>query len=74
MSNCKNTCEFCFKFRVKSDNFGICDNPKNQTKAMSIGLIQKMTGCDEDIAFEINESVRFPKDFGCIFFEPYPKE
>ncbi len=71
---CKKTCEHCFQFRIKSDNYGVCDSPKNTTKTMSVGIIQKLTGCEAEIAQEINDTLRFHKNFGCIHFEPYPKK
>ena len=69
MKNCDN----CDHFRIKSDNYGICDNLKNDTKVMSVNLIQHMAKCEKDIAEEINDSIRYHKNFGCIHFEERKK-
>jgi len=71
---CQKTCEHCYDFRIKSDEFGICDSENNATKTMPVDFIKHLTGCDEEIAMEINESIRFHKEFGCIHFKPYPKK
>lgn len=68
-----NICDNCKHFRHKSDNFGICDNLKNDTRVMSENLIKHLTGCDEQIAFEIHESIRYNVNFGCIHFEERKK-
>ncbi len=65
----KKICDNCEFFRIKSDNYGICDNLENTTKVLSVNLIQHFTGCDEYTAREINESIRYHKNFGCILFK-----
>lgn len=72
MAKEKKICDNCWQFRIKSDNYVICDSKKNLTKVMTVPIIQRLTGCEKDIAEEINESVRYHKNFGCIHFESWP--
>ena len=65
----ENSCDNCYHFRHKSDNFGICDNLKNDTRVMSENLIMRLTNCDKEVAFEIHESIRYNKNFCCKYYE-----
>lgn len=64
-----NRCDSCRWFRIKSDDYGVCDNLKNDTKVMSINLIMHLTSCNKEIAEHINHYLMFNRSFGCIYHE-----
>ena len=70
---CENTCGRCTFWRHKStangQSFGICDNPKNDTNVLSIGLIMHITECDKETAEFIHNSIKYNENFGCIHFK-----
>jgi len=50
----------------------VCDNPKNEIK-IGISLIGAYVTDEtmrEELAGYIEDGIRYPEDFGCIFFEP----
>jgi hypothetical protein len=73
LENAKPRCGNCLHWRHKSsDNkgsgWGICDNPKNKVYIAAGSLVAK-TVADPDMAAMILDSIRYPENFGCIFFE-----
>lgn len=72
-----NICVNCRHWRDKawtSKGWGICDNPKNEVKAGPLSMIRYYLKDDpkaaEELAREVENGIRYPEDFGCIFFEP----
>lgn len=65
---CRNCKHFRHKVRTSKD-WGICENDKNQVKLAASALVTKFVS-DAWAATEILEGIRYPEDFGCIFFEP----
>lgn len=70
-------CLNCRHWRHKaqtSKGWGICDNPQNQVKAGPLAMIRYYLKNDpkaaEELANEVEQGIRYPEDFGCIFFEP----
>lgn len=66
-----NTCLNCRYWRDKAwtnKGWGSCDNEYNEVKiAASPLLAGKM---DDELIQMVLSSIRYPEDFGCIFFEP----
>lgn len=70
------TCLNCRHWRDKSwtsKGWGICDNPANEVKAGPLAMIRYYLKDDpkaaEELAREVENGIRYPEDFGCIFFE-----
>ncbi len=69
------TCLNCLHWRDKAwvnKGWGICDNLKNEVKigtAMISAYVSDETMREELRAY-IEDGIRYPEDFGCIFFEP----
>lgn len=67
-----NTCDKCRHWRDKAwdgDNgIGICDNPKVKIEVNCKGFLE-LLNIDPRDQKQILHSIRFPNDFGCIFFE-----
>lgn len=67
-----NTCANCKHFRqtvhTKKD-WGKCENEKNEVKMAASALVHKYVE-DDWAKDEILDGIRYPADFGCIFFEP----
>lgn len=71
-----NVCLNCRHFRDKSYTdkvWGVCDNPKNKLKVVGLSLIpayvHDVQGQNE-LRNQLEDGIRYPEDFGCIFFEP----
>jgi len=76
------TCLNCKHWRDKSwtdKGWGICDNSKNETKISLRGMITnylrdhpapEKDQIIEELVSEVENGIRYPEDFGCIFFEP----
>lgn len=65
-------CKNCKWWRTKSDTRGKCDSPDNKVRCMSSKALYPMLVDSQDIAYAIEDSVTYPEDFGCIFFEKAP--
>ena len=75
------TCGNCGHWRDKAwtnKGWGICDNPKNETKISLRGMITtymrdlpnpEKDQMIEEVVNEVENGIRYPEDFGCIFFE-----
>ncbi|MEH0153753.1 ASCH/PUA domain-containing protein [Limibacter armeniacum] len=61
-------CESCSHFRIKTDDYGLCENPKNKVKMMSLPLLERLVRSPEK-AKEIQASLMFPADFSCKHYE-----
>lgn len=73
-----NICKNCQWWREKaftSKGWGICDNPKNEVKAGPLSMIRYYLKDDptaaEELARHVEDGIRYPEDFGCIFFEAW---
>lgn len=71
------TCANCKHWRDKAwtdKGWGICDNPENEVKAGPVAMIRYYMKNDpkaaEELVLEVENGIRYPEDFGCIFFEP----
>lgn len=68
-------CLNCHHWRAKAwtaKGWGICDNPKNEVKTGVRALLSQYvsdTAAREELGDEIENGIRYPQDFGCIFFE-----
>jgi hypothetical protein len=66
-------CSQCKHWRDKSwigeRGWGVCDNPKNEVK-VAAGAILKTQGVEPWAQEEVLQGIRYPDNFGCIFFEP----
>lgn len=69
------TCGNCGHWRCKTKGWGICDNTKNKVKAGPLGMIRYYLKDDptaaEELARHVEDGIRYPEDFGCIFFEAW---
>lgn len=75
-------CLNCRHWRDKAwvdKGWGICDNPKNETKISLRGMITnymrnlpdpEKDQMIEELVAEVEDGIRYPEDFGCTFFEP----
>lgn len=75
-------CRNCCHWRDKAwtdKGWGICDNPKNETKISLRGMVTnymrnlpepEKDQMIEELVREIEDGIRYPEDFGYIFFEP----
>lgn len=73
-------CINCRHWREKAladKGWGICDNPKNEVKAGPLSMIRSYGKHNnmpeqeiEELVTEVENGIRYPEDFGCIFFEP----
>jgi hypothetical protein len=67
-------CRNCAHWRDKAwtnKGWGVCDNPQNEVKVSASAIVEQMIPAEEDWAKrEILDSIRYPEDFGCIFFAP----
>ena len=76
-------CQTCKFWRIKGENgdekddaykaIGICDNKNNKVHGMSEGALKRFV-VDERDAIHIENSIRYPHDFGCIFHEKMDEE
>lgn len=68
-------CRNCHHWRDKAwsgdQGVGVCDNPNVDVRPRCKAILASQ-GVEEWAADEILQSVRFPSDFGCRFFEPIP--
>lgn len=68
-------CLNCRHWRDKAwtdKGWGICDNPKNEVNVRT-GMISAYVSdlkMRQELAIFVGNSIRYPEDFGCIFFEP----
>jgi len=69
-------CLNCRHWRDKAwtdKGWGICDNPKNEVEVGPIAMIRYYLKDDpkaaEELANHVEDGIRYPEDFGCIFFE-----
>lgn len=74
-------CLNCRYWRDKAwgdKGWGICDNPKNETKISLRGMVTnymrnlpdpEKDQMIEELVAEVEDGIRYPEDFGCIFFE-----
>lgn len=76
-----NTCANCKHWRDKAwtnKGWGICDNPKNEVKAGPLAMIRYYLKDDpkaaEELAAHVEDGIRYPEDFGCIFYEAIDKK
>lgn len=75
MESYNKVCLNCRHWRDKAwvdKGWGICDNPKNEVRVFAGSLLNLIAPSPDDewARQEIIESIRYPEDFGCIFFEP----
>lgn len=79
--NVSGKCLDCRHWRDKAwtdKGWGICDNPKNESKVSLRGMITnymrnlpdpEKDQMIEELVAEVEDGIRYPEDFGCIFFE-----
>lgn len=76
----KNICGNCRHFNpmaTTSKTWGKCENEKNETYVIGLGVIKfyvKDNEGMEELTDILENGIRYPEDFGCRFFEPYPKK
>ncbi len=69
------TCEACRWWRDKgwaseSSGYGICDNPKVEVRVtMGADFLVNFCKLDPRDAQAVEQSIRYPNDFGCIFYK-----
>lgn len=70
----KKTCLNCRHWRDKAwtdKGWGICDNEKNEVRIPGVQPLLGVFGSQNEwVIDEIKNGIRYPEDFGCIFFEP----
>lgn len=73
-----NRCINCRHWRDKAwtdKGWGICGNLKNEVKAGPLSMIRYYLKDDptaaEELARHVEDGIRYPEDFGCIFFEAW---
>lgn len=71
-------CLNCRHWRDKAwvdKGWGICDNPKNEVYVGTSLIHQYVTDAREveELTTMIEDGIRYPEDFGCIFFENIEK-
>ena len=70
------TCRHCKHWRDKAwtnRGWGICDNPKNEVKVSGLSRIPYFVDdpqAQKELMVELENGIRYPEDFGCIFFGP----
>lgn len=70
--NCRHWRDKAWTGGENNKGIGICDNPLVDVRPRAKALLASQ-GVEDWAATEILESVRFPDDFGCRFYEPILK-
>lgn len=69
------TCLNCRHWRDKAwtdKGWGICDNPKNEVRVIGLNMVNGYIPDEagrKEVKDHFEDSIRYPEDFGCIFFE-----
>lgn len=72
----KNTCGNCRHFNPTATvitTIGKCENEKNKVRVIGLNIINAYMPDDQgrkEIKDHFAYSIRYPENFGCIFFEP----
>lgn len=68
-------CLNCRHWRDKAwtdKGWGICDNQKNEVRVIGLNMIDRYIPDEaerKEVKDHFEDSIRYPEDFGCIFFE-----
>jgi hypothetical protein len=70
MDNKCRTCKFWRDKAWTDKGWGVCDNPLNELAVSGIGLLSRYLEGDQLKVMQDILDIRYPEDFGCIFYKP----